>query len=235
MSSTTNTLSPIDLSEVDMTLISLIVKKSDDIFKEASKSDEFEDEEFDKELDKELINNQILLQKRNKSNNSAQQEKVEFISAINEFYLQQTLKAIKLINQNIFFLIYIGNELTKIHTVGEQSIIQTLLTKRLKSVPLRPIIGLCDQLLRTLIAKATLGVGQGSYNEFTVCFINTMTKEIANKVIVWSSTIQKQREIANGFATHTSINIHGHDHLKDVVGAIDGKLIQIEKPRVDGN
>ncbi|KAL0097597.1 hypothetical protein J3Q64DRAFT_1694008 [Phycomyces blakesleeanus] len=109
MSSTTNTLSPIDLSEVDAALISLIVKKSDDIFKEASKTDEFENEEFDKELDEELINDQILPQKRNKSNNSAQQEKVEFISAINELYLQHTLKAMKLINQDIFFLIYIGS------------------------------------------------------------------------------------------------------------------------------
>ncbi|KAL0087496.1 hypothetical protein J3Q64DRAFT_1885461 [Phycomyces blakesleeanus] len=289
MSSTTNTLSNIDLSEEDAALISLIVKKSDAIFKEVSKTDELEDEEFDEELDEELINDQILPQKRNESNNSAQQEKVEFISAINELYLQQTLKAMKLINQDIFFLIYIGS----VSMIQERVVIRRRANQgtyrwwtidhpnltdeetgerafkthyRITRSTFENLVNLlkntaaysrftdeqrstwnvaqqvavvlwrfCNTHFGYRIAKATLGVGHGSYNEFTVRFINTMTKEIANKVIVWPSTIQKQREIANGFATRTSTSIHGHDHLKDVVGAIDGKLVQIEKPRVDGN
>ena len=77
------------------------------------------------------------------------------------------------------------------------------------------------------LAKEMFGVGHGSYNEFTNRFCNAMTSVVLNKVITWPTTVERTREIASGFARNTNRN---NRRLQDVVGAIDGKLVIIQKP-----
>lgn len=78
------------------------------------------------------------------------------------------------------------------------------------------------------MAKDKFGVGHGSYNEFTDRFSHAMTNDVLPLVIKWPTTVERTREIANGFAKPSS---RDNEHLKDVIGAIDGKLVVIQKPK----
>lgn len=84
------------------------------------------------------------------------------------------------------------------------------------------------------MAKDKFGCSHGIYNNFTDRFINVMSTSIMSKVITWPKTVERAREIADGFGNDT---ISGKKCLKGVIGAIDGKLIVIQNPSKadDGN
>lgn len=84
------------------------------------------------------------------------------------------------------------------------------------------------------MAKEQFGCSHGSYNVFTDRFINAMRTEIMDRVITWPTTAARTSAIANGFGRNTK---KVHQRLKNVIGAIDGKLFSIHKPSAsnDGN
>lgn len=77
------------------------------------------------------------------------------------------------------------------------------------------------------MAKDKFGCSHGCYNDFTNRFVKAMSTTLLKKIIVWPNTVSSTRRIANGFANPTE---DGDEHLEDVIGAMDGKLILIEKP-----
>lgn len=77
------------------------------------------------------------------------------------------------------------------------------------------------------MAKDKFGCGHGCYNDFTIRFVSAMCRSIMKKVIVWPNTLRRTREIARGFARPTQ---QGSQRLRNVIGAIDGMLMLIEKP-----
>lgn len=83
------------------------------------------------------------------------------------------------------------------------------------------------------IAEAMLGVSQASYHRFTMRFLNAMIRCLYQHSIRWPSTVVESRAIMAGFA-RPSRNT-GLEHLKECIGAIDGKLVSIQKPSVFGN
>lgn len=82
------------------------------------------------------------------------------------------------------------------------------------------------------IANVHLGVPAGSYNNFTNRFIDAMIK-ISENIIKWPvNDPRRADEIAEGFAS-----LGGRSELKlaKILGAVDGKLVVIQKPSKNGN
>lgn len=82
------------------------------------------------------------------------------------------------------------------------------------------------------IAQVHLGIPAGSYCKFTNRFLDAMIR-ISNNVIKWPITdISRANSIANGFA---SLKGRSEYKLNRIIGAVDGKLVVIQKPSVNGN
>ncbi|OAD67053.1 hypothetical protein PHYBLDRAFT_70408 [Phycomyces blakesleeanus NRRL 1555(-)] len=62
---------------------------------------------------------------------------------------------------------------------------------------------------------------------FKTLFILAMSSIVIDNVITWPNTIKRTLEITAGFEQPTK---SGKQRLKEVIGAIDGKLISIKKP-----
>lgn len=82
------------------------------------------------------------------------------------------------------------------------------------------------------IAHVHLGIPAGSYHNFTVRFLDAMIRISKNKIKWPIDDPERADEIAEGFAS-----LGGRSELKlnKVLGAIDGKLVVIQKPSVNGN
>lgn len=81
------------------------------------------------------------------------------------------------------------------------------------------------------IAEMTLGISAGSYHHCTKRFLSAMMN-LVKDVITWPvNNPTRAANIAEGFATAPNRSTR----LKDVIGAIDGKNVVIQKPSERGN
>ncbi|KAG2214220.1 hypothetical protein INT45_010706 [Circinella minor] len=82
------------------------------------------------------------------------------------------------------------------------------------------------------VMEMTLGIKDGSYNNFTNRFVDAM-KHVGEQVITWPvNDHERALEIANGFRGRGTAE---EPRLSGVIGAIDGKLVVIHKPASRGN
>ena len=78
----------------------------------------------------------------------------------------------------------------------------------------------------------TLGITDGSYNNFTNRFIKVM-KKIGESIITWPIRDPQCALLnAEGFLSKGTT---AEPHLPQVIGTMDGKLINIQKPNKHGN
>lgn len=83
------------------------------------------------------------------------------------------------------------------------------------------------------MARELLGVTQGSYHRFTSRFLTSMKRCLYRYSIRWPSTVEECRTIMAGFAVPSRET--GNEHLRECIGAIDGKLVVVQKPSNFGN
>ncbi|KAG2215837.1 hypothetical protein INT45_002906 [Circinella minor] len=82
------------------------------------------------------------------------------------------------------------------------------------------------------VMEMTLGIKDGSYNNFTNRFVDAM-KHVGEQVIIWPvNDRERALEIANGFRGRGTAE---ELRLSGVIGAMDGKLVVIHKPASRGN
>lgn len=82
------------------------------------------------------------------------------------------------------------------------------------------------------IAEVTLGVSAGSYRNFTERFINAMV-DMSNEVISWP--IGNSARALENSEEFYELGGPNNMRLKGILGCIDGKLVTIQKPSVNGN
>ena len=82
------------------------------------------------------------------------------------------------------------------------------------------------------IAETYLGVTAGSFNNFTNRFIDAML-EITPELITWP--IEDRQRALNNAREFAELGGPGATRLSGVLGAIDGKLVVIQKPAINGN
>lgn len=82
-----------------------------------------------------------------------------------------------------------------------------------------------------MMQKSFFGFGQGSYNNFTNRFLDAMTGLTSN-LIAWPKTFEQVEEISRGFEyPHGEFTLPENKKLPGCIGAVDGKLIHVYKPR----
>ncbi|KAG2194761.1 hypothetical protein INT47_012063, partial [Mucor saturninus] len=82
------------------------------------------------------------------------------------------------------------------------------------------------------IAETHLGVTAGSFNNFTNRFIDAML-EITPEIITWP--IEDRKRALNNAREFSELGGPDATRLSGVLGAIDGKLVVIQKPAINGN
>ncbi|KAL0091926.1 hypothetical protein J3Q64DRAFT_1875520 [Phycomyces blakesleeanus] len=83
------------------------------------------------------------------------------------------------------------------------------------------------------MASEMFGVSQAAYHRFTERFLKAMICCFLNDTIKWPSTIRESRRVMSGFAEASRRT--GNPHLKSCIGAIDGKLVVVQKQSSFGN